>query len=440
MERFQQRQRTVNLAPAIVALQRKAEEIRQGELHRIQARLGSLTAEQAAAVEALTRGLVNKFLHPPMQAIKQAAREGDSARLDALCEAWSVSADTIPEAERPVQKSAPASTSEPARAEQTRAAMNLRIGSRGSQLALWQANHIAALLRGEGHIVDIEIIKTTGDRLQEVTFAEVGSKGMFTKEIEEALADGRVDLAVHSLKDLPTELPEPFTLAATPPRVDPRDAFVSMNHASLASLPQGAKVGTSSQRRRAQLKALRPDIDAIEFRGNVDTRSFAQTSPRGRREAILLAAAGLERLGKTDWIRERLDPKIFCPAAGQGSLGIESRKGDDATIEAVSFLDHEPTRFAVTAERAALAALGGGCQVPIGIHCRAGIAIAGSGTRPTDEVFAVVADPATGHAVRIYHSAPRADSDPVALGRLIAKMLLDAGAAPLLEASCGAEQ
>ena len=344
VERFQQRQRTVNLAPAIVALQRKAEEIRQGELHRIHARLGTLTPEQVAAVEALTRGLVNKFLHPPMQAIKQAAREGDSARLDALCEAWSVSVDGAAEADRQASQAAEkAKQSETAKpsagkskpAERGGSPMKLRIGSRGSQLALWQANHIAGLLRGQGHDVEIEIIKTTGDRLQEVTFAQVGSKGMFTKEIEEALAEGRVDLAVHSLKDLPTELPEPFALAATPPRVDPRDAFVSVNYASLAALPQGAKVGTSSQRRRAQLKALRPDIEAVEFRGNVDTR--LRKLAEGQVDAILLASAGLERLGKTDWVRERLDPKEFCPAAGQGALGIETRKGDEATIEAFGF-------------------------------------------------------------------------------------------------------
>ncbi|HTH41792.1 MAG TPA: hydroxymethylbilane synthase [Terracidiphilus sp.] len=315
--------------------------------------------------------------------------------------------------------------------------MNLRIGSRGSQLALWQANHIAALLRGEGHIVEIEIIKTTGDRLQEVTFAQVGSKGMFTKEIEEALAEGRIDLAVHSLKDLPTELPEPFALAATPPRVDPRDAFVSVNYGSLAALPQGAKVGTSSQRRRAQLKALRPDIEAVEFRGNVDTR--LRKLAEGQVDAILLASAGLERLGKTDWLRERLDPKNFCPAAGQGSLAIETRKNDTATIDAVSFLDHEPTRFAVTAERAALAALGGGCQVPIGIHCRAGMSIAGCGDGQNDEIFAVVASPDTGEAVQVHHCAPRGERDAPALGRLAAKMLLDAGAGPLLEAVGGAE-
>jgi hydroxymethylbilane synthase len=318
--------------------------------------------------------------------------------------------------------------------------VNLRIGSRGSQLALWQANHIAALLRAQGHAVEIEIIKTTGDRLQEIAFAEVGSKGMFTKEIEEALAVGRVDLAVHSLKDLPTELPEPFALAATPRRADPRDAFVSVKYASLAFLPQGARVGTSSQRRRAQLKALRPDIEAIEFRGNVDTR--LRKLAEGQVDAILLAAAGLDRLERTEWVSERLDPKDFCPAAGQGALGIETRKDDAASIAAVAFLDDTDTRFAVTAERAALAALGGGCQVPIGVHCRPvppeqnGQTLSSVG--PYDEVFAVVANPESGAAVRIDHRAPRSDSDPLALGQLAAHMLLEAGAGPLLQASGGA--
>ena len=305
------------------------------------------------------------------------------------------------------------------------------IGSRGSQLALWQAHHIADLLRNRGLIVDIEMIRTTGDRLQEVTFAQVGSKGMFTKEIEEALADGRVDLAVHSLKDLPTELPEAFALAATPPRVDPRDVFVSVKYANLAALPQGAKVGTSSQRRRAQLKALRPDLEAVEFRGNVDTR--LRKLAEGQVDAILLAAAGLDRLEKTEWVRERLDPKEFCPAAGQGSLGIETRKDDAATIAAVAFLDDVSTRFAVTAERAALAALGGGCQVPIGVHCRP---CAETPERTGDwvEIFAVVAAPDSGAAVRVFHQASRAGSDPVALGQLVAQKLIDAGAGPLLAA------
>jgi len=309
--------------------------------------------------------------------------------------------------------------------------MNLRIGSRGSQLALWQANHIASLLRDRGHIVEIEIIKTTGDRMQEITFAQVGSKGMFTKEIEEALAEGRVDLAVHSLKDLPTELPEGFVLAATPSRVDPRDVLVSVKYPNLAALPAGARVGTSSQRRRAQLKALRPDIEAVEFRGNVDTR--LRKLAEGQVDAILLAAAGLDRLEKTEWVRERLDPKDFCPAAGQGSLGIETRMGDTDTIAAVAFLDDASTRFAVTAERAALAALGGGCQVPIGIHCRL------QQQREVDpledefvEVFAIVADPVSGTAVRIFHSESRNASKPVSLGKLAAHMLIEAGAGALL--------
>jgi hydroxymethylbilane synthase len=309
--------------------------------------------------------------------------------------------------------------------------MNLRIGSRGSQLALWQANHIAGLLREQGHIVEIVVIKTTGDQLQDITFAQVGSKGMFTKEIEEALADGRVDLAVHSLKDLPTELPEPFTLAATPVRADPRDVFVSVNHANLAALPKHAKVGTSSQRRRAQLKALRPDLDAVEFRGNVDTR--LRKLAEGKVEAIFLAAAGLDRLGKTDWVRERLDPKDFCPAAGQGALGIETRKEDTATIEAVAFLDHADTRFAVTAERAALAALGGGCQIPIGIHCQPEFD-AGEAGAAWVEIFGIVASPETGEVVRAHLHAPREKSDPATLGKMIAKVLFDGGAGRLLSA------
>ena len=322
--------------------------------------------------------------------------------------------------------------------------MKLRIGSRGSQLALWQAHHIAGQLRGRGHEVEIEIIKTTGDRLQEVSFAQVGaltgSKGIFTKEIEEALAEGRVDLAVHSLKDLPTLLPEPFVLAATPPRVDPRDVLVSVKYGSLGELPWGARVGTSSQRRRAQLKALRPDIEAQEFRGNVDTR--LRKLAEGQVDGILLAAAGLDRLGKTEWVRERLEPKDFCSAAGQGSLGIETRKDDAATIAAVAFLDDAATRFAVTAERAALAELGGGCQVPIGIYCRVRPEEAwetASGSRPKDEIFGVVADPETGAAVRIYHRAPQGEFAPDALGRLAARMLIEAGAGPLLAAAEGGD-
>jgi hydroxymethylbilane synthase len=307
--------------------------------------------------------------------------------------------------------------------------MNLRIGSRGSQLALWQAHFIGDLLAARGHQVFIEIIKTTGDRLQDVTFAEVGSKGMFTREIEEALAAGRIDLAVHSLKDLPTELPQPFALAATPARVDARDVLVSVNYASLAELPRNAKVGTSSQRRRAQLKALRGDIEAVEFRGNVDTR--LRKLSEGQVDAILLAGAGLDRLGRTDWVRQRLDPAEFCPAAGQGALAIETRKEDVETLGAVAFLEHADTRFAVTAERAALAALGGGCQVPIGVHCREAF----DQNEPDKawwEIFGVVASPDSGQVVRVHLHSPRENANPVYLGRSAAEMLLAQGAAEIL--------
>jgi hydroxymethylbilane synthase len=207
---------------------------------------------------------------------------------------------------------------------------------------------------------------------------------------------------------------------------------------SLAAIPQGAVVGTSSQRRRAQLKALRPDIEAVEFRGNVDTR--LRKLGEGQVDAILLASAGLDRLGRTDWIRERLDPSIFCPAAGQGALGIETRNDDSGVIEALAFLDNPETRFAVTAERSALAALGGGCQVPIGIHCRQNFSNIRSDRSEgaLDEIFGVVASPETGAIVRIFHTEPRNHNEPAALGRMAAEMLLKQGAGDLLALVPGA--
>jgi hydroxymethylbilane synthase len=286
-------------------------------------------------------------------------------------------------------------------------------------LALWQAEHVAGLLRGRGHVVQIEVIKTTGDRLQEIRFAQVGSKGMFTLEIEEALAGGGIDLAVHSLKDLPTELPEGFVIGATPKRVDPRDVLVSRDFESLQAVPTGARVGTSSLRRRAQLRGLRPDLEYVEFRGNVDTR--LRKLGEGQAEAIVLAAAGLDRLGKTEWIRERLQPEVVCPAAGQGALGIEIRTGDEWIGEVVAFLDDSDTRFAVTAERVALAALGGGCQVPIGVHCRRGAS--------SFEILGAVADPDGSRLLRSFAMGEDADE----LGRAVAADLLKQGAAQLFE-------
>ena len=301
----------------------------------------------------------------------------------------------------------------------------IRIGSRGSQLALWQSNHIAAALRSQGHEVAIEIIRTTGDRLQEITFAEVGTKGMFTKEIEEALIEGRIDLAVHSLKDLPTELAPEFAIAAIPRRADPRDAFVSVEYESFFDLPPGAKVGSSSPRRQTQLRALRPDLEYIEFRGNVDTR--LRKLQEGQAQAIILAASGLDRLERTEWIRQRFDPEHLCPAAGQGALAIECRAGDAPTHEKIAFLDHADTRFAVTAERAALQALGGGCQVPIGMYCRR------EGDVPDDvlpdfHISGVVAS-VDGHQ---HVRATIAGTDPHKLGESLAALLLKNGADSIL--------
>jgi hydroxymethylbilane synthase len=245
----------------------------------------------------------------------------------------------------------------------------LRIGSRGSQLALWQANHISALLRARGHEVEIEIIHTTGDKITDVPLAMVGTKGglgkgIFTKEIEEALAAGRVDLAVHSLKDLPTELPPGFEIAAITEREDPRDAFCSRHYAKIEDLPRNARVGTSSLRRQAQLKTIRPDLDIHPLRGNVDTR--LRKLEQGEYDAIILASAGLKRLGKTELIKQIIPAEIMCPAAGQGALGIEIREGDAATRQHLEFLDDPAARAATTCERALLNRLGGGCQVPIG--------------------------------------------------------------------------
>src|SRR5579862_2657985 len=215
----------------------------------------------------------------------------------------------------------------------------LRIGSRGSQLALWQANHIASPLKANGHHVEIEIIRTTGDKIADIALNQVGTKGMFTKEIEEALAEGRVQLAVHSLKDLPTEVPPGFELAAITRREDPRDVLLSRLHSGLSQLPQGARVGTSSLRRQAQLRALRPDVEILPLRGNVDTRLRKLES--GEFDAIILAAAGLRRLGRTELVREVLAPEVMCPAAGQGALGIETREGDAETRQHLLFRSEE---------------------------------------------------------------------------------------------------
>jgi hydroxymethylbilane synthase len=298
---------------------------------------------------------------------------------------------------------------------------NLRIGSRGSQLALWQANHIAALLRERGHSVEIEIIKTTGDKITDVALAKVGTKGMFTKEIEEALADRRVDLAVHSLKDMPTELAPEFDLAAILKREDPRDAFISVKFATLEDLPQRGKVGTSSLRRQCQLKALRPDLEIVPLRGNVDTRLKKLES--GEYDAIILAAAGVHRLGLDQHMRYRIPPEIMCPAVGQGALAVETRCDDAGTRELLGFLDDAATRMEVECERALLARLGGGCQVPIGAYAT---------SEDLHEIWlqAMVGRPDGSEILRELRA--RVTTHPVELGRGVAQRLLQRGAAKIL--------
>src|SRR5271163_1262515 len=291
----------------------------------------------------------------------------------------------------------------------------LRIGSRGSQLALWQAHHISALLRDRGHEVELEIIKTTGDKITDVALAMVGTKGMFTKEIEDALAAGRVDLAVHSLKDLPTELPPGFELAAITEREDPRDAFCSRHYTKVEDLPQNARVGTSSLRRQAQLKAIRPDLDIHPLRGNVDTR--LRKLEQGEYDAIILASAGLKRLGKTELIKQIIPPEIMCPAAGQGALGIEIREGDKVMRGHLEFLDDPAARASTTCERALLRRLGGGCQVPIGAFAE---------TRADKlHLEAIVADP---DGSKLLREAREGDlDDPENLGNAVGDTLLRRG-------------
>jgi hydroxymethylbilane synthase len=299
----------------------------------------------------------------------------------------------------------------------------LRIGSRGSQLALWQANHVSGLLRAQGHQVEIEVIKTTGDKITDVALAQVGTKGMFTKEIEEALAEGRVDLAVHSLKDLPTELASTFTLAAVMKRQDPRDVFLSLRYTTFRELPKGARVGTSSLRRQAQIKSVRPDLNIFPLRGNVDTRLRKLES--GEFDAIILAAAGLNRLGRTERVREILPVEVMCPAVGQGALGIEARANDTATLNELAFLDDSAARRATAAERALLRTLGGGCQVPIGAYAEE--------VDGKLKMTAIVADPEGGNVLREQQSG----SDPEELGGRVAQALLARGADSILKAVYG---
>ncbi len=299
--------------------------------------------------------------------------------------------------------------------------MKFIIGTRGSQLALWQANWVKDRLAGAGHEVEIRVIKTSGDQMANIPLTASGTKGLFIKEIEEALLDGSVDLAVHSMKDLPTDQPAGLVIAAVPEREDARDVLIAAGGRGLNELPSGARLGTSSLRRQSQLRKLRADLELIPMRGNLDTR--LRKLDRGDCEALVLAAAGVHRLGLRERITEYFASDQVCPAVGQGALAIEGRAGDERAASAVQSLDHEPTHKAVQAERAMLRHLGGGCQVPIAAH-----AVAEDGAL---RLLGVVAD-LEGKTV-ISACASVVLDDPQTLGARVAEDLLRQGARAILE-------
>jgi hydroxymethylbilane synthase len=300
--------------------------------------------------------------------------------------------------------------------------MKLVIATRGSELALWQANHVKARLEALGAEIALSVIKTTGDKILDRPLAEVGGKGLFVKEIEQALLDRQADLAVHSMKDVPAELASGLVMAAVSEREDVRDALVTRDGAGFAQLRPGSRVGTSSLRRICQLRALRGDLVFVPLRGNVPTRIVRVMS--GQVDAAVLAAAGLKRLGRADQIAELFDPAEIIPAGGQGALGIETRADDSETSDLVRrALHHDRDAACVAAERAVLARLQGGCQTPLAAHAR-------HVDPGTLELHALVGRPDGTGIIRAERVG--AASDPAALGSAVGTELLSRGADRIL--------
>jgi hydroxymethylbilane synthase len=299
----------------------------------------------------------------------------------------------------------------------------LRIATRQSRLALWQAQHVAGNLRAAhpGLAVELVPMTTQGDRIVDRSLAQVGGKGLFIKELEIAICEGRADIAVHSMKDVPSDMPPGMTLAAMLPRADPHDAFVSLRHENFSTLPQGARVGTSSLRRQCQLKYARPDLQLLTLRGNVETR--LRKLEEGQYDAIVLAAAGLIRLGLEDRITHRFDLEQFVPAVGQGVIGIECREDDARSIEIVRALNDVLASQCCETERAFALRLQGSCQSPIAAHAQ----ISGAEV----QLRGVIGSPDGQEIYRGVHSGAVADLH--AVGIALADRLLDAGARPLLE-------
>ena len=307
----------------------------------------------------------------------------------------------------------------------------LRVGTRASALALWQTARVRELLGAAGHPTEAVEIRTTGDMVQEVPLSRIGSRALFTRQIDEAMLEGRIDLAVHSLKDLPTVLPEGIALAAVSEREDARDALVSRGGLRWSDLPGGATVATSSLRRRAQLLHLRPDLRVVDVRGNVDTR-LAKLDARSEWSAILLAAAGLVRLGQGHRIAERLPPEVMLPAPGQGALAITARTDDPATVAAVrAALHHRATALAVSAERAFLRRLEGGCQVPVAAYAE----LTGGGADARLLLRGRVVSLLGERSVQGSDDGPAGDEAGAdAMGVTLAERLLAEGAAEILAA------
>lgn len=304
---------------------------------------------------------------------------------------------------------------------------SLKLGTRGSRLALWQAEWVQAALARHGVPSEVVIVKTRGDAEVDRPLHELDGKGFFTKEIEDELLGGRIDAAVHSLKDLPTRLPDGLALGAVPARADPAEALVTRAAAiaSLAALPGGAKIGTSSLRRVAQIRYLRPDLEVVALRGNVPTRVHKVAEGRDGLAAALLAAAGLERLDLGGRIAARLDPLVVMPAPGQGALAVEVRSDDRRTRAALAPLEDAPSARHVAAERSLLAALGGGCQAPVAAYCEKR-----EGGRGTGRLYGRVT--AFDGSVQITASADIDDADPAAAGVRVAGLLAAQGASRLL--------
>jgi hydroxymethylbilane synthase len=299
---------------------------------------------------------------------------------------------------------------------------HLRIGTRGSLLAKWQAEFVRKqLFASAGVETEIVIIKTSGDKEQIAPLSQIGGKGIFIKELEEALLEETIDLAVHSVKDVPTDIPSRLMFPAVCRREDVRDCLVGANGATLASLRQGARVGTGSLRRQAQLRHLRPDLDVRDLRGNVDTRLRKVES--GEYEAVMLAKAGLDRLGWSGRITETLSPEVFLPAVGQGAIGVECRLKDTEAADVVGVLDDAETRTAIIAERSLLSAVQGGCQVPLGAWARI-------------ERGELVLEACVCSIDGLQYIKQRATSTPeqaAELGGHMATLLMEAGAQSILE-------